>query len=187
MDYNDDKVWKKFLRSHWQMLALIIVIGVIAVIGAIYVFLWHVGQAQSSGLVPVLLGSWSMGHFITFMLHLIFWEVVFIGIPLLIVFAVIYTQWWKKLPDMERTEYSRAHLFGKRTKRSDASGGFSFLIFIVFCILVYLDGKWGVAISTWKFDYLVFTCIWAVVWIAIVIGIPLLIGGSLYLRYEMNK
>ena len=128
MTGSNDKVWKKFLRNHWKILALIIVVGIIAVAGAIYVFLWHVEQAQPD-LVPMLLADWSMGHIITFIIHLIFWEAVFIGIPILIVFAAIYTQWWKKLPDMERKEYRDAHLFGGHSKRSDAGGGISFLTF----------------------------------------------------------
>jgi hypothetical protein len=182
-----DKVWKKFLSKHWQMFVVWIVAAILAIIGAIYVFLWHVGEAQLTGLVPVLLGSWSMGHIITFLLHLIFWEAIFIGIPVLIAILAVYLLWWKKLPDKERKEYRKGHLFGKRSKGTDAGGGISFLIFIAFCILVYLDGNWGVAISTWEFDYLVYTCIWAFIWVAIIIGIPVLIGGSAWLYHQMKK
>jgi H+/gluconate symporter-like permease len=118
---------------------------------------------------------------------LIFWEAIFIGIPVLIAIVAIYAGWWKKLPDKERKEYKKGKLFGKRSKKTDAGGGISFLIFIVFCILVYLDNKWGVAISTWEFNYLVHTWLWAVIWIAIIIGIPVLIGATWWLRHEMKK
>ena len=168
------------------MLALFIAIGVIAFAGAIYVFLWFVEAAQPE-IVPVMLGAWSMGHIITFILHLIFWEFIYIGIPVIIVIAAIYFGWWKKLPEAERKDYNEKHLFGHRSKRSDAGGFFSFLIFIFFCIKVWLDGEWGVAISTWKFDYLVSTCIWALIVIVLIIGIPVLIGGSAWLYYQMKK
>jgi len=181
-----DKVFKKFLKKHWQMLALFIVIATVAIAGAIYVFLWFVGGA-SPDLAPPLLSGWAMGHFIPFILHLIFWEAIFIGIPVLITIAAIYFGWWKKLPDKERKEYRDKHLFGKRSKRSDAGGGFSFLIFIVFCIKVYLDGNWGVAIATWKFDYLVYSYLWAIIWVLIIFGIPIAIGGTWWLRHEMKK
>jgi len=181
-----DKVFKKFLKKHWQMLALFIVIAAVAFAGVVYVFVWFVGGA-SPDLAPPILSGWAMGHFIPFLLHLIFWEFIFIGIPVLITIAAIYFGWWKKLPDDERKEYREAHIFGKRTKRSDAGGAFSFLIFIVFCIKIWLDGYWGVPISTWKLNYLVNNCVWAIIVIAVVIGIPILIGGTLWLHYQMKK
>jgi len=184
---NDEKIWKKFMSKHWKMFALFVVAAILAIIGAIYVFLWFVGEAQSTGLVPVLLGAWSMGHVLTFLLHLIFWLFIYIGIPVIIVIAAIYFLWWKQLPDKERKEYKEGHLFGKRSRSSDAGGGISFLIFVFFCIKVYLDGNWGVAISTWKFDYLVNSWITAVLWIAIIFGIPILVGGALWMSYEMKK
>ena len=169
------------------MLAFMIGIAIVAVIGAIYVYLWFVGEAQSTGLVPTTLGLWSMGHIITFLLHVLFWEVISIGIPLIIVAALIYFIWWKHIPEEERKDYRQGHLFGKRSKRTDGEGAFSFLIFIVFCIKIYVDGNWGVAIATWTFDYLVYSCLWAVFWIAIIFGIPILIGGTWWLRHEMRK
>jgi len=153
-----DKIWKKFLKKHWQMFAFFIVIAIVAFAGAIYVFLWFVGEAQLTGLVPPLLGGWAMGHFIPFLLHLIFWEFIFIGIPVIIAIVAIYFGWWKKLPDKERKEYRDGHLFGKRSKRSDAGGGFSFLIFIV-----------------------------ALIWILIIFGIPMALGGIWWIRHEMKK
>lgn len=182
-----DKVWKKFLRKHWQMFALFILLAVIAFAGGVYVFLWFVGKAQVTNLVPSILSEWAIGDIITFLLHLIFWEFLYIGIPLLIAIAVIYFGWWKKLPDKEQEEYRDEHLFGKKTHKSDAGGIFSFLIFIAFCFKVYLDGNWGVPIATWKLDYLVNSGIMALIWIAVIIGIPILIGGTLWLFYQMEK
>ena len=184
---NDNKIWKKFLREHWQICVLFIVIAVFAAVGAIYVFLSFIGDAQLTGLIPETLGVWSMGYIVTFMLHLIFWEALFIGIPVVIVIAVIYFGWWKKLPEAERKEYKDGHLFGKRSTRSDGSGFISFLVFIVFIIKIWLDGNWGVAIATWEFDYLVHTCLWALVVVLVIFGIPMLIGGTWWIRHEMKK
>ena len=184
---NDEKIWKKFLRKHWQMCVLFIVVAISAAVGAILVFLQIVGDAQLSGLVPATLDLWSMGYIVTFLLHLIFWEFIFIGIPVIIAAAVIYFLWWKQLPDKERKEYRDGHLFGKRSRGTDASGGISFLVFIVFCIKVYLDGNWGVAIATWEFDYLVYSYLWALIWILIIFGIPMALGGIWWIRHEMKK
>ncbi len=184
---NGDKIWKIFLRKHWKMLVLFVLGAILASIGAILIYLWFVENAQLTDLVPATLGLWTMGHSVTFLLHLIFWEFLLIGIPVIIAAAATYFLWWKQLPDKERKEYRDGNLFGKHSRRTDASGGISFLVFIVFCVKVYLDGNWGVAIATWKFNYLVYSCLWALIWILIIFGIPMALGGLWWIRHEMKK
>ncbi len=101
--------WKKFIRKHWSIFAIFVAAAILAFVGAVYVFVWFAGNAQSTGLVPSTLGLWTMGNVVAFILHAIFWELVFIGIPA-IIGAVIGWQWWKRLPDEEKKEY---HLSGK--------------------------------------------------------------------------
>jgi hypothetical protein len=183
------EVWKIFLRKHWKMLALGILAIALICIGAVLVFLWFVGYAQSIALVPATLGLWSMGYLVTFILHLIFWEIVFIVIPVIVVAALAYMLWWKKLPLEERMDYRRRKLFSD--KRSSATGGggggASFLIFVVFCIMIWTDGNWNMAFQDWTFDYLVYTYLWAMILVAIIFGIPILIGVTWWLRREMRK
>jgi hypothetical protein len=96
--------WKKFLRKHWNIVAIFVAAGVLGFAGAIYVYLWFVGDAQATGLVPSILGLWTMGHLVWFILHAVFWELLFIGIPA-IIGAVAGWQWWKRLSDEEKKEY----------------------------------------------------------------------------------
>jgi len=184
---NCEKIWKKFLRKHWKIPIIFIVGAVLAFIAAIYVFLWFVGEAQLTGLAPPILSGWAMGHFIPFLLHLVFWVFLFVGIPVIIAAAATYFLWWKKLPSEERKEYRDRHLFGKRSHKTDGGEGISFLVSIVFCIKIYLDGNWGVPFATWKFDYLVYSCLWAFIWVLIIFGIPIAIGGIWWLHREMKK
>jgi hypothetical protein len=182
-----EKIWKKFIKKQWKMLALFIAVAIVAVISAILVFLWFVGDAQATGLVPVTLNLWTIGYLVTFLLHLLFWEILFIGIPVIIAVAAIYILWWKKLPDEERNEYRSGHLFGKRSRSRDGGGAITFLVNIGFIIKVYLDSKWNVPFATWTFDYLVYSYLWVIIWMVIIFGIPIVIGGSLWLRHEMKK
>jgi len=125
-----------------------------------------------------------MGHLVTFLLHLIFWEVLFIGIPVIIA-AVAGWLWWRKLPDEERKEY---HFFGTRSRAtSGGGGGISLLHFIVFCIKVFTDGNWDVAFATWTFDYLVYSLLWALIWILIIFAIPVALGIIWWIQHEMKK
>jgi len=186
MEENGEKIWKKFLRKHWNIVVLFVVGAILVSIGAIFVYLWVVGDAQLTGLVPATLDLWTMGYIVTFLLHLIFWEAILIGIPVILA-AVVGWLWWKKLPDDEKEEYKHGHLFGKRSRRTEGGEGISFLVFIAFIIKIYLDGNWNVAFATWTFDYLVYSCLWSLIWILIIFGIPMAIGGTWWIRHEMKK
>ena len=178
-----DSEWGKFIRKHWKMVATFVIAGILIFIGSIYVFLWFTKDAQTTGLVPSTLGLWTMGNIVSFILHLIFWEVIFIGIPA-IVGAVASWQWWKRLAEQEKKEY---HLSGKSSRASRAGGAISPLLFIAFAIKVYVDGNWNVAISTYALDYVVGSVITILVWIVAIFGIPATIGTIWWIRHEMNK
>jgi hypothetical protein len=180
---NGNKGWKAFLRKHWKITALFVVGAVLALVASVLVFLWFVGDAQSTGMVPMTLRFWTMSNLVTFILHLIFWELVLIGIPVGIA-AVGGWQWWKRLPDEEKKEY---HFFSSRSRTTGGSGGISILFFIAFCIKVFIDGNWNVAISSWSLDYVVESMISILIWVAIIFGIPAAIGVILWINYSMKK
>ena len=118
-----------------------------------------------------------------FVLYLIFWELLFIGIPA-IIGAVVGWQWWKRLPEEEKKEY---HFFGKRSRTTSGGSGVSFLFFVAFCIKVFIDGNWNVAIASWTLDYVVSSMITILVWTAIIFGIPIAIGVIWWINHEMKK
>ena len=175
--------WRIFLKKHWNMLAYWIIVAIFAAIGSILVFLWFVGDAKSTNMVPLTLEQWTMAHLINFILHLIFWELLIIGI-LVAIAAIVGWLWWKKIPDEERKEYQ---FFGKRSRTESGGGGISFLFFVAFCIKVYIDGNWNVAIGLWTLDYVVDSMITIIVWSAIIFGIPAIIITLIWLNYEMKK
>lgn len=180
----DSEGWRKFLRKHWNTVALFVVVATAIVIGGVLVYLWFVGDAQATGLVPATLRFWTMNHVVTFLLHLIFWEVLLVGIPAIIAAAIGWL-WWRRLPEAEKTEY---HFFGTRSRAtSGGSGGISLLLFIAFCVKVYLDDNWNRAIATWTFDYLVYSLLWTLIWILIIFGIPIALGLIWWLHHEMKK
>jgi len=164
--------WKIFLRRHRSVFVLFVLGAILAAVGSIVVFLWFVGHAQSTGLVPSVLGLWALGDVVSFLLNLIFWEALLVGIPVLIA-AIAGWLWWRRLPREERMEY---RFFGPRSRSSDGGSAFSLLVFIVFCIKVFIDGNWNVAIATWTFDYLVYSVVTALVWILAIFSIPIALG-----------
>jgi len=180
---NGHRGWKGFLRKHWKMAALFVAGAVLAFVGSIIVFLWFVGDAQSTAMVPRTLGLWTMGNMVTFTLHLILWELILIGIPVGIA-AVAGWQWWKRLPDEEKEEY---RFFGKSSRTTSGGSGVSVLFFIAFCIKVFIDGNWDVAVATWTLEYVVSSMITILIWTAIIFGIPAVIGVIWWITHEMKK
>ena len=176
-----EKDWKMFMRKHWGIIAVFAVAVVLAVAGAVYVFWWFAGNAQSTGLVPSILSFWTMNNLVIYILNLIFWELVLIGIPVGIG-AVIGWQWWKRLPLEERY-----NLFGRSSRSRNAGGAISPLLFIAFAIKVFVDGKWNVAISAYTLDYVVESMITILIWIAAIIAIPATIAAIWWIHHEMNK
>ena len=183
MGENGSEGWKKFLRKHWNMVALFVAAAILASAGAIYVFLWFVGDAQSSGVVPATLGLWTMGHLVAFILYAIFWELLFIGVPAGLG-AVAGWLWWRKLPSEEKREY---HFFGKGSRTSSGGSGVSALFFIAFCIKVFIDGNWNVAIATWTLNYVVYSMISILIWGLIIFGIPIAIGIIWWIHHVMSS
>jgi hypothetical protein len=175
--------WMKFIRKHWNIVAVFVVAIIIAMIGAVYVFWWFSGDAQTTGLMPSTLGLWSMNNLVLFILHLIFWELIFIGIPA-IIGAVIAWQLWKRLPDEEKKGYN---LTRKRSRSRDAGGAISPLFFIAFVIKVYVDGNWNVEISTYTLNYAVGSMITILAWIAAIFGVPAVIGLVWWIHHLSNK
>jgi hypothetical protein len=173
--------WRAFLKRHWAAVAVFVVAGCLAFAGAVYVILWFVSNAQSTGLVPSSLGSWTMGNLLSFTIYSIFYELLLVGIPVAIG-GIAGWMWWRRLPYAERAGYD----FG-RSKSAGGGGGVSLLLFIVFCAKVYLDGNWNVAISTFSLNYVVDSMLTILVWGLVIIGIPVAIGSIWWVRHEIKR
>jgi hypothetical protein len=167
-----DKGWDMFIGRHKKAFVIFIAAALLAAVWAVLVLLWFVGKAQADGLVPETLDLWAMSHVVMFLLNLLFWMLVLVGIPVAVGAGIAWL-WFSRLPADERREYRRSR---NRSRRSDAGGGFSILVFIGFALKVYIDGNWDVPISTWTFNYLVYSWVTVLVWIFIIFAIPAAIG-----------
>ena len=174
--------WRSSMRRHKSAIAVIVLGVALAFAGAVYVFLWFASTAQSSGLVPPLLGLWTMGNLVTFVLYLAFWELLFIGVPIVIAAGVGW-MWWKRLPG----EVKMGCRWGRRGRSACGGGAGGFLFFVVFAIKVYLDGMWNVPLGTFTLSYVVGAMFTVLAWGLVIIGIPGAIVLAWWLNREMKK
>jgi hypothetical protein len=179
------RVMKIFLKRHWKM--MIVIAGVIAgaVIAALFVFLWVVADAQATALVPAMLGQWTVGYFVIFILNLILWEVVFVGIWGIPIAVIIYSLWYKKLPEEELKEYRGEPK--KRQPMGAASGIIPFIIILTWLIMVWINGTINLAFQAWTFNEFIFSWLHAIAWDLLIIGVPLAIGIISWIIYVMKK
>jgi hypothetical protein len=173
-----DSNWRRFFRKHWGILAVFVAAAILAVAGAVYVFIWFTGNAQSIGLVPATLDAWSMNNLVLFILHAVFWELVLIGIPVAIG-AIIGWQVWKRIPEEEKKGLST-----QSSRSRTAEGAVSPLLFIAFAIKVYVDGQWNAPIAGFYLDYVVGSMVTILIWIAVIFAIPATIGFVWWITRE---
>jgi hypothetical protein len=181
MNANDDFMDegdKKFLRKHWRTMSIFVVVGAVAVVEAIYVLLWFVSTAQSTGFVPTTLGQWTIGYIVAFILHLIFWELLLVVSWVLVVAGLIFYRWWKTLSDEEKAPRP------KRGKREDGDA-FGFLVIITWLFVVWFDGRWTLPFQAWTFNDWVYSFLAAVGWDLLIFGIPLLLYFIYWTRKEI--
>jgi len=175
----DGSEWKGFFRRHWGAAFIFGVSVVLALAWGVYIFWWFTGNAQSSGLVPDTLGLWTMEDLLTFVIYAIFWELLLVGVPI-IMGVVVAWRWWRRLPAEERM----GRLFDNSGKGGRGSGGASFLLFLAFCLKVYYDGNWNVPIASFSLNYVVGSMITIIAWAAVVIGIPATVAFVWWIRRQ---
>ena len=172
-----DEEKKRFLLKHWKMTLVMAVCIAVAVIVALLVFLWVVNEAAA--VMPASLGDWTVGYLITFILHLIFWELLLVvtwGIPLA---AVLYWQ-FSKLPDAE--------LWKPQGGRREGGDAFGFFIGIAWLIMIWIDGRWNQTFEVWTFTEWIYSWLTALGWVLVIFGIPAVVILVLWLvNREMKK
>jgi hypothetical protein len=174
-----DEEKKRFLLKNWKMTLVMAVCIVAAAIVALLVFLWVVNEAIATSFAPVSLGDWTVGLIVMFILHVIFWELLFVatwGIPLA---AVLYWQ-FSKLPDAE--------LWKPKGGRREGGDAFGFLIAVAWLLMIWMDGRWDQTFQTWTFIEWIYSWLTALGWVLLIFGIPAVVIFILWLvNREMKK
>jgi hypothetical protein len=180
MNTNEEKLdeeKRRFLLKNWKMTLVMAVCIAAAIVVAFLVFLWVVTEAAS--IMPVSLGDWTIGYLVTFILHMIFWELLLVatwGIPLA---AVLYWQ-FSKLPDADLWKPGRG--------RREGGDAFGFLIGIAWLLMLWIDGRWNQTFQVWTFTEWIYSWLTALGWVLMIFAIPAVIIFILWLvNREMKK
>jgi hypothetical protein len=168
-----ESFWRQFIRSHWKMgVGITAGIATVVVVG-VWVFLWYIAVAQAAGFIPATLGQWTIGYVLAFCLNVLFWELVFVVSWVLPLGALVYFQWFKKLPAEEQKMFDSD---SKRGKSAGEGGGLSFFVTVTWLFIMWFAGRWDLAFQSWTLNDWVYTWLQAALWDLLIIAVPVSIG-----------
>ena len=181
---NDEQFWKEEIKQHWKMLVLCIAAFVFLLVIAVNVVIWHIQTSPIGNYGTATFDQWSLDWIVRFVIVLILWELLFVGLPAALLFGLGGYLWWQRLPADEK---KRLKDHEKRNHKKRNGGGCGIILFIAFCIYIAINGNYYAAFGTQPYSYWIYSYLLMLGWLLIIFGIPLAVAGLLYLRYWLKK
>ena len=175
-ELSNELFWKEKIKNHLPAFIIIIIAGVCIITGALLVLFWFI-QTTPIGLQgTATFDQWSLNWIVGFCILVILWELLFVGIPTGLFFGVGGYIWWNRLSDEERQEFKAREKKNTHRKRDAGGGsGFTFFMFIAYCINMGIQGNYYAAFGSQPYSYWVYSWFLTIMWILIIIGIPICI------------
>jgi len=172
-ELSDEQFWKKKIKEHMRLFIVIIIAGACIFTGALLVLFWFI-QTSPIGLQgTATFDQWNLDWIVGFYILLILWELLFVGIPTGLFFGVGGYIWWNRLPDEERQEFKAREKKKTHVKRNTGGGGgFSFFMFIAYCLYMGIQGNYYAEFGSQPYSYWVYSWFLTLMWIFIILGIP---------------
>ena len=171
----EEEYWKKKIKEHWKPFVVVIIALICAFIGAIIVLIWFIETSDIGAQGTALVGDWSLDWIVGFIILLILWELLFVGIPIVVFFIVGFYIWWNRLSDEDKAEFKARDKKKHRARNTGGEGGGGLLMFIAYCIYIGLQGNYYAPFSSQPYSYWVYAMFYTLMWLAIIIGIPICI------------
>ncbi|TFF99636.1 MAG: hypothetical protein EU541_04425 [Promethearchaeota archaeon] len=179
----DWSFFKTLVKKYWYMLFLFI-LGIIgAILGALFTLFFIITNSTVGGMGSWTIADFSLGTVILLLLWVFLWELLIVGLPVVAYFGIIVALWWVNLPEDEKIKLKEQQAKEKTTtqKVNEGGGVFGFIVFLTFLILVWINGNLFTPFSDLPYTYWIIMGLSAIFWLFIVIGIPILIVGLIYL------
>ncbi len=176
--------WKRKIQKHWKVFVVSVIGCVAAIAGALLVLFWFIETSPIGAMGTATIGEWTLAWIWEFIIFLILWELLFVGIPVGIALGLGWYLWWNRLPIEERAEFRGRW----RARRTAESGGFGFVVFIAYSIYMYIQGDFSTPFEDYPYTYWVYSCFQMLAWLLVILGIPaVIILTIVYFRVWRKK
>jgi hypothetical protein len=163
INISDGEFWKQKIKKHWKIFAASIIGGVVAIAVSLLVLFWFIDTSSIGAMGTATIGEWTLAWIWEFLIFLILWELLYVMLPVVVVFGVGWYVWWKRLSAEEKVEF-KGRWRGKRTAEG---GGFSFGMYIAYSIYMYINGYFYTPFGDFPYTF------WdTLAWLLVIIGIP---------------
>jgi hypothetical protein len=191
-EVSDEVFWINKIKQHWKILAIFIIACVVLAIGALLVLVWFIESSPLGGQGEWTFNDWTLNYIVGFMILIILWELLFIGVPAVLFFGVGGYLTWKRLPEEEKQEFKEREKREKKKyeqpKNVGGGGGFSIFMFIAYCIVIAIDGNYNTRFGALDYSYFIYAWFFTFMWLLIIFGIPVaIILIIVYFTYWKKK
>ena len=174
IEKKEEEYWKKKIKEHWKTFAIAIIACICLFIVALLVLIWYINTSPIGGMGTWTFDQWTLNNIVGFIIQIVLWELLFVGVPAGLFFGVGGYIWWNRLPDEEKAEYKAREKTKKHRKRNaGGSGGGGFFMFIAYCIYIGIQGKYDTIFGDESYSYWVFSWFYTLMWLVIIFGIPI--------------
>ncbi|HEC39413.1 MAG TPA: hypothetical protein ENI29_14330, partial [bacterium] len=151
---SEEQFWKGIAKEYRTIIIIAIAAVIVLFIGALLVGYWFIQTSPLGGQGTWTFDEWTLNYLVGFMILIMLWELLFIGVPAGVFFGVGGYIWWSNLPQEKKQEFKdREKKKSHRKKDYGGGGGFSFFIFIAFCILIALKGKYNAQFGSESYSF----------------------------------
>lgn len=186
-ELDDESFWLNKLKEHWTALAVVIIALICALAGAIMVNIWFIETSPIGLQGKATFDRWTLNWVVGYIILIILWELLFVGVPLILFFGLGGYLWWRRLPEEEKQEFKERDKKSRKTKAKQygGGGGFGAFMFIPYCIYIAVDGNYNAQFGSRSYTYWLASYFLTFMWITIFIGIPIaIIALIVYLWWQ---
>ncbi|MFX1376190.1 MAG: hypothetical protein ACFFA0_10280 [Promethearchaeota archaeon] len=175
-EISDEVFWKNKIQKHWKVFLIAIIGAVCLFIGSIIVLIWFIETSPIGYQGSATFDQWKLDWVVGFIILIILWELLFIGVPAGLFYGIGGYLWWRGLPEEEKQEFKardKKDKAYKAGKYGGGGGGFGIFMFIAYCFYIGMDGNYHTQFGDRSYSYWLYSYMLTFIWVIIILGVPI--------------
>jgi len=181
--------WMGMIKKYWYALVVFGIAIVGFIVGAIVVLMLYISAPDIAGGGTWTLDDFSLGSALLWIIFLILWELLTVVLPFVVfcgIVAVLF--WYVILPEEDKSAIKERERREKHSKKTNQGGGAAgFIFFLAFLCVVAIEGNFWTVAGDLTYSYYIFAYLRGIMWTCIVLGIPALIVGIIFLSKKWRE